>query len=349
MEQSESIKERTLESFKKANRIMKDVVSMLPNISIVTTEDIPLFNSFFEEEFKQKRETHGNGFSYMIQMMNRIGEEDKPKLGYKYFDQKNLIPLVVYPKKTNGEEFALYFIRPMGEDALNKIIELTKILREKGFSHPIYVKKVFEDQKDFLLKNGFSPIEKLPWHPSAPSEDDTYPEMIFDIQLTLNSLKTFGRRRNLKTSYKQSQKLLEKYTISLSEENFEKAAWGITEEFFININEKKTNLSNSWDYYNLIFHNPSREGLERKILYLDGNPIAYYIMEKSHKDRYNLYALLSLREEFQYLSDLVLFKIFQKLEHGFINLGGSEDPGINNFKKKFNPQSQQQMYWVVNP
>lgn len=340
----------------KANTLMAELAQLLPHVTPVIIDDIPLFQRFFALEREHGRENHGLGYSYLIQAMNRIGPLGGPQLGYKYHDRDVLIPIVVYPRMGSLENLAVYFILPMSDDAnfgiqgLDQVINMTKQIREAGYKEPIYVKKVFTEQADYLRERGFQHISVLPWHSSAHSEDDTYPELIYNCQETLDLAQTSARQTRINREYRYLKNLQERLQVETSSERFNEAAWSVTTSFFESIrNKKKTNLSDPADYYNMIFNNPEREGLVREAVYVSGEPVAFYIMEtQPGSEVTNYYAALALRNEYNYLGAINFFRMFESTEAQYGNLGGSEDIGLHRFKEKFKPVSERKMHWVVN-
>ena len=115
---------------KKANEILLSISKRNKNITPITPQDYDLFNEFFSNE----PHTYGNSWSYIIQGMHGLGDNN---LGYKYFDGKNLSAISIHPKIEHPEQLAMYFVRPMGKGMMKIIAELGKKYKEE-FELQIY-------------------------------------------------------------------------------------------------------------------------------------------------------------------------------------------------------------------
>jgi hypothetical protein len=328
-------------SLKKANLLIKEIASENSFFSPITLSDLPLFNKFFKKE----PHTYGNSWTYVTQGMYGLGANN---LGYKYYDGKNLAAVAVYPKIDQPEINVFYWVRPMGPKILDIIsLSAKNLLKKKGI--PTYVKKIFKKQYQYLLKKGFKSTKSFPWHSTCPSEDDTYPELIFDVQKTLSLLSAPPRTSNIRKSYRKAVSIEKKNKVVINDVNFNRKAWKITKSFFSSefIKKKKTNVSNEYDYYNPIFNNNQRKSLIKNIFYVNDVPLGYYIAEKQNRLYTSIYALIVLRDKIQYLTDYALFTLLKNCPTKYINIGGSEDEGIHNFKKKFKPSFQIEMCWAT--
>lgn len=336
------------EPFVRASHTMETIREQIPGVEPVTLNDIDLFNRFFQAEEAIGRQTHGNGFSYMLQMMNSVGVEGQPRVGYKYFDGANLIPIVAYPLKSDPQQLGIYLIRPMGNNAIEASIDIAQRIRSHGHNQPIFAKKVFPDQAVTLIEGGFGPIETFPWHPLAPREDDTLPEAIYDVNYTLNPPEVNSSAKKLRQQIRKAEQLTKTGNVAVTEDGFMDNAWSITQRFFEIPSKRKVNLSSPFDYYNLIFHNPDRQGLTRRIMYVEGQPVGYYVAEAVPGSDYtNFYALVTLKDEHPYSADYLSLHALRNAETRYFNMGGAEEPGIFKFKQKYLPTKLQQMEWVV--
>jgi len=326
----------------RANEIISNIATTEKYITPVTPDDHQLFEDFFA---KEERHTYGNSWIYVTQGVCGIGPHN---LGYKYYDGENLCMLGISPKIEYPEIIMLYWIRPLGAHILEAIVDYAERIRKK-YGIASYVKKIFPDQFDFLLQKGFKSSKEFPWHSVSHSEDDTYPELILHASNILSVAKVAGKRSNLGRSFRESNKLASRHSIVTTAIDFEKHAWMVAKQYFENyfLNRKK-NFSCEWDYYNTIFNNSQRPDLVHNVVQVDSVPSGFYVLEqRKDTDTANLHAMLVLKNVYRYLPDWILLKI---LEHGFkhINLGGSEDSGIHNFKLKYKPEINQVMHWATN-
>lgn len=326
----------------KANQILSKLASQNPNITPVTIDDSELFQSFFDKE----PHTYGNSWTYVTQGVYGTGPNN---LGYKYYDGKNLSMITVYPKIEQPDIHAMYWIRPMGPTITDKIASIAKKVKEK-YKSPTYAKKLFKNQYDQLISQGFSDIINFPWHSSCTAEDDTYPEQIFNIKETLSRLNSEPRKSSFREMYRRAQRLEKNNQIQISQNQFQIVAPKIAKSFFEmdTITNSNKNFSHKEDYFNPIQNNPKRKSLIQKIVHINNKPLAFYILEKQTSEYSSLYAQLIIREKIKNLADYLFFHIFNTTNTKFLNLGGSEDDGIRQFKEKYKPSKYQQMYWATN-
>jgi len=323
----------------RANHIMNDLCTKNKLFSPITKKDFDLFNSFFKKE----KNTYGNSWTYVTQGMYGVGPEG---LGYKYYDGKNLSPVCIYPKIDNPELNVFYWVRPMGRGIFDIINTFAHSLLQNEHL-PTYVKKIFPDQFDYLQRKGFSDTSQFPWHTSCLSEDDTYPEQIFDVKNTIHCAETLGRKENIRKNYLRSLKITTDYHIEYRKTDYKKNAWEITQTFFSTYVKKPSNLSSIYDYNNVIFSNVKSPLLFNDIVFCNNEPVGFYSGEYSQDNLFlSLYATIVFRK-INYLTDSVMFHIFKTCKAPYINMGGSEDEGIQNHKLKYKPSSSQQMKWAA--
>lgn len=333
---------KTIKNLTVANQLIQQIAAEDQRITPITPDDFNLFQHFFTQE----PHTYGNSWTYVTQGLYGIG---KNNLGYKFYDGKNLSAVCVYPKIENPNIYVFYWIRPMGKTIINIISNFAQSLLIKNLL-PTYTKKIFKNQHDLLLKNGFSDVKFFPWHSACPSEDDTYPEQIYDVKYTLNLLEKPPRTSNIRKSYRKSKLIEKNHHVKIHQKNFNANAWKLTQDFFNSdyIQTKKINVSSKFDYYNPIFNNPIRSSLEKKVVYIDNVPLGYYIAEKQNEDYSSIYALIILRDKIQYLSDFLIFNCLENCKTNYLNIGGSEESGIHKFKLKFKPTKEVKTYWATN-
>ena len=324
----------------RANELMRALAKTNKYISPVTLDDFKLFNSFFKKE----PHSYGNSWVYITQGVYGIGPNN---LGYKYYDGDNLSIIIMYPRLEEQDTIMTYWVRPMGPKITEKIVEVAKSIYEL-FDINSYVKKIYKSQFEELEKSGFISSDKHPWHSFSHAEDDTYPEMILDVSGSLEKTHTAGKKKNIKRSYKESIKFAKSNKIEVNEIDFKENAWKITNDFFRDRAkyQSKPNLSNPGDYFNPIYSNDMNKALTRRLFWVNGEPKGYYLLEKMNEKYSSVYALISDRISYQYLNDFILIDILQNSPTPYINLGGSEDIGIHNFKKKYKPVEENQMYWA---
>lgn len=323
------------------NKILDEIASSDPRISPVTLDDYALFQRFFDKEDKH---TYGNSWTYVTQGVYGVGPNN---LGYKYYDGDRLSIVALYPRIENPNVDMFYWIRPMGR-GVEKIISDYSDSFLRKYNSPTYAKKLFSDQYEKFLELGFYSADVFPWHSSAIKEDDSFPEIIIDKDETLKQIAELPRRSSLKRGYLNRQSIINSHDVSFRD-SVDHEMKGLIEKFFTSdhIIHGKSNLSSPEDYYNMV-ENPSPNRVS-KTVYIDGQPEGFFVGEYSSDGNYfSVYALITLRGRVNQLSDCVIVYLLNNVESRYINLGGSEDEGIDRFKRKYLPASELQMHWVTN-
>jgi hypothetical protein len=326
------------------NNIIRDIASKNPNITPITAKNYVLFEEFFA---KEEKHTYGNSWIYVTQGTFGIGPEN---LGYKYYDGKNLCAIAIYPKIEQPDIIMLYWIRPMGENILSIIVELSEKIKQE-YDVCSYVKKLFPEQYEFLLQHGFRSAKYFPWHSSAHSEDDTYPELIYDTKLTKQAIITSSRRSNLGSTLRNVEVLIRNNNIEMCEGNLQQQAWDIVNNYFLNYKEfaSKPNISTPYDYYNMIFRDFNNDNIERKIILVNGEPSGFVVLRRDKESNFTVpYCSIMLRQRYKRLADYYFIDLFKNESMKYINAGGSEDEGMHNFKQKYFPVQENLMCWATN-
>lgn len=342
-----SVSETLSAKLKKSNEIIAAIADSEKCITPVVPEDYRLFEAFFA---KEDRHTYGNSWIYVTQSTYGIGPHN---LGYKYYDGENLCMLSIFPKIENPNIIVMYWIRPLGENILTIITEYAERIKQR-YGICCYVKKIFPDQYEFLLKHGFKSVREFPWHSSAHSEDDTYPELIYEREKTLKAIENSTKRNRLGSVVRGVSKLKCENKIDITANNFKEYAWKITNDYFLEYSNltNKPNLSNPFDYYNMIFHHSDstqNTEVDKKIIFVNDEPVGFYVLMKDLKiNTTSIYSYITLRQYYKYLTDLLNLSIFTSEKTKYINGGGSEDKGIWEFKEKYAPIKENMMYWATN-
>lgn len=328
----------------KANEVIAKIAANEEYITPVSTEDRHLFEEFLA---KEKRHTYGNSWVYISQGVCGIGSNI---LGYKYYDGKILCMLCAYPKVEDPNTIMLYWIRPLGEGVEQAILECANRIQIK-FGISSYIKKLFLDQFNFFLTHGFKSSQDYPWHSGCHSEDDTFPEIVYNTEKTLTAFITSSKRRSLGYIARESAKLTRRNKIEIVSENFPDHAWQVAQKYFeiYNREPRKLNISTMFDYYHMIFNCIPKDDIVRKIVLVNEIPTGFYVLERNKSfDVASIYGLLIVRDQYRRLSDYVIIDIFKNEKSKYINIGGSEDEGLHTFKKKYQPIQENKMYWVTN-
>ena len=148
-------------------------------IQPITTNDFDLYQQFFQQT--SSIACYGNSWSYITQACRKLG------LGYKYYDRDILISI-----GKHHNHFVI--VRPLG-NIDHRFIELLKYLYDLS-GQPIFIKKIFNSQTEQLNAKLFSEIRgkdnssgtetnKYVWDEKSIADDDTYPELIFNLEMSL--------------------------------------------------------------------------------------------------------------------------------------------------------------------
>ncbi len=335
-----------MKNLAKANELTKKIASCFKCLTPITMNDRALFERFFIKE----RYTYGNSWSYVIQGKYGIGPHG---LGYKYYDGKNLSSFVVYPKVDNPNQNFIFWTRPMGPSILKHISDIShKVL--KDFDIPSYVKKIFENQLEYLKTQGFSDIKTAPWTKQCPSEDDSLPELIVDISSLFDNLQQHNVGKRLRKIDKIYQEFLYKNQPVFKDMNptRHKEAWNATKEFFSFRKSLKDTymISTEYDFYNMIYRPSLASNKVSKLLIISNKVAGFYYADIQNVQYAGLYGVILLRNKYPHITEFTMMAIFHELLNRgirYVNLGGSEYKGVQDAKMKYHPQKTINMYWAV--
>lgn len=329
-----------MRDLQQANVLMESIAKEIPEITPITPDDLDLFNRFFEREPL----THGNSWTYITQGMQSIGPYN---LGYKYYDGKNLSAVFVLPRIGDESDLLFFWNRPMGKDIVSAIVNISSYINST-FNKTVYITKIFRSMYDELLLKGFRDISELPWHKEAIAEDDSFPEIISDVEETIESFEKNGRARK---AYKRYERLCEILHVrKVTSEEDKKLAWEIVDSFFNqDLDSLRVNVSFPENYWNIVFtsYDP-RENLF--IIFYEDIVVGMVDIFLGYHSCGNGYASLTLRKSVVGIEDFAMVYILfllKKEGYKYFNQGGSEKESLDFYKKKFPISKENQMYWCV--
>lgn len=315
-----------------------------PRIVPITAADYTLFRHFGSG--------YKNTLTYHTQAVNGWNPKgiSHHRLGLKYYDHKNLASIGYFQRYTGSSHFHLI----PGEAKTEKVVELAELLFQISNS-PVYIKKISQCQHKELLRMPYFKVvdQTNGWYAEAPLEDDTFPEQILEVEVTLAELQKSRKESQLKDKYVRARRRygeivqVEPYDADNREQR--RIALEIVNNFFQIQREKENHLSQPEDYYNLITIKPQHTTYWSSLLYVENAPAGFYFAEKNG-DFAHLYANIALHDPFPYLSEFLMVQVLQELQQqgiAVVNLGGSETIGLHQFKQKFRPVREEQKYWVV--
>ncbi len=101
--------------------------------------------------------------------------------GLVYHDGEHLFG-VGYFSKEGCLAKHLHIVAPKGARRVAAVTEFIAAVRDAGLSHTsVYVRHLPAGDRDAFLAAGFDPIDSDPWHHTAPEEDETFPNRVFDL------------------------------------------------------------------------------------------------------------------------------------------------------------------------
>lgn len=268
----------------------------------------------------------------------------------KYYDRRNLAAMGYFQRYTGDSHFHLIPCEARTE----KVKELAELLFQIS-SSSVYIKKISQRQRDELLSiPDFKVVDQTNgWYQEAPQEDDTFPEQILEVKITLTELLKSRKESQVKDKYVRALRRygkelqIEQYNADNQEQR--RIAFRLVDKFFAIQEEKDKHLSLPQDYFNLIGIKPLHTAYWSSLFYIEKGPAAFYFAER-HGNTAHLYANITLHDRFPYLSEFIIIHLLQEITKAGVqkmNPGGSETVGLDRFKQKFKPIEEKKMYWVL--
>lgn len=317
---------------------------------------------------------------------NLRGTSSNHPYGLVYNDDESIFSIGYFRKESDPPDSIgyLFFCSPRGGRSIEKIKDLTaKVLDDPQFPcKGVYLRFLSLRQYLELLKEGFLPIKENPWHPEAPEEDETYTNSIVTLsdlitplpskETRVNPIPGGSRslRRKVRDAHNRFRNFLDRTTLNyelrgLQESDLSYAHFIVDKHFEMLRRKGKDIGSTPEDHLNSL--DPellNLEGVKAYIGFLQGKPVSIFVGEKLSKDRFGLYTSITLREikvaeelslnddesiGFTAMPTYSFIQLFCKLqEEGIkeVNLGGSETPDLNKFKRQLGCRSDPS-YWGV--
>ncbi|HKA56084.1 MAG TPA: hypothetical protein VKJ47_20730 [Candidatus Binatia bacterium] len=339
------------------------------SISPIIAKDISLYRQFFSRDGRAS--CYGNSWTYITQACRGLG------LGYKYYDGDVLLSI----GRHNGH---YVIVRPLGTID-HRFLDLLRFLARASY-RPVFVKKLFPDQVATLRHLGdFCPASayagdreqavpgKYVWDGGAFADDDTYPELIYDIDLSsalelersqwlaayrLARADTPGtfhghspsryhyelRRRVRQFSNLSIHCRLEEYHAGMEDgvRRFCADYFGVSRRENAAAYENTLKLPQVTDCENHFF---------RFVAFVDGSsaPSGFFVVERLDRLSAGSYASIISRR-YPSLPEYLTTRVMQQLKGAgvrYLNVGGSESHGLHMFKKKYGPIEARTMAMLV--
>lgn len=332
--------------------VVPDLVSRLEDLDIapIVPDDYGVIKALMRDKIAPG---FGDAWTYLVQAVNGYSLGLNP-LGLKFCTESALVPLGVFLRPFDGR-LCFHIVNPLGDKRLHAIDDLCGRLRRE-FACPIYFKKI-DDELSFAIAKHFE-IDAgtfSPWHRLAPREDDTFPEVIISVEKYRQNIVEEGMKCEVVTKLRRfARKTRTKKVawVPLEEAGTDEAR-KVVQQFFAFKQMQDIDISSSNDYENMLaFPGGGSElgGVTRELLFLDDLPIAFIVLERlGGSNTFGLFCNLALYQIERYVSEATVvhaLEIVDRLGGSFLNLGGSESGGLDEFKRKFWPVEEHRAAWI---
>ncbi|MDD5162796.1 MAG: hypothetical protein PHD95_01165 [Candidatus ainarchaeum sp.] len=347
----------------------------LQHVKQLTERDAAYINNFKDGTF---------GLSYLGFLLYCTGRNPRGlsilnPMGLRYFDKKNIFGISVYRREKEKDGGHLMAVAPRGIDSFRAVnafaktaLETCPQLKGKFF----YIRFLSLEQFRHFLAHGYSPVQEQPWHETAFAEDETFSYSILQLSEMFNYSDNLHRHENLYIKSKWNRSSYNRFSNFLLQHGLE-WQWGeysvseakqiVASHFKMLGEEHKTIGSMPEDYWNLLESDYEKKfaivgrlcGKSRDI------PTSIFVGEKISNDKLAFYCCISKRSQnllnelgiprkatgFGALSTFALLNVFaeakkQLPEIETIDLGGSETPELNAFKRRLGAKNHP-TYWAV--
>ena len=334
-------------------------------ITLISGNDAPLYSDFFVRD--NRVACYGNSWAYIKQACRGLGSS------LKYHDGDVLLSV--------GRHRGHYVVvRPLG-NIDRGFINLLRTLHEIS-GKPVFIKKLFPDQVARLHALGafseaasYSTAENkaytgpYPWDTVHFADDDTYPEVILDLGITLkyrmkpqqwlNELQLAlvhplekPQLKTIKTSYRRFRRNIKQFLklgIECRLKEYDAGSADEIRRFLLTYfgPTRKENVT----AYEVMLASPraGANGNDRFcfVARVGGveSPVGFFFVERLDKESAGLYAGVVSRSHPglpEYLRVCMMSRL-QEAGIRFLNLGGSETESLHAFKRKQGPVEERYM------
>ena len=299
--------------------------------------DENLYNCFFSND-KQNQYCYANSWAYICQSARNNG--------HKFFNGSCLI--TIDTKKTDVKNnFEFVIIRPLGQSAVKRTLELARNLKE--ISHnPVTIKKSSESQEKLFLES--QNCHKLIRPASVKLEDqfdDIHPQVVVNLKAFMNNI-TSGNLFNFRShvmKFNQKNPSIKTLIPELYDD-----LWDVVLKWkrsFIARYEKHAEFTDIprddryyIDPYFPLFEYFSKSIDNRNVIssivYIDNIPIGFSFLNRVSDRCMALYANIG-DTDYEGLAEFMLYQNLTKAYwagYRYVNLGGTESKYLYNFYKK---------------
>lgn len=329
--------------------------------------------TFFRDSFAKMDESafYGNSMTYITQACRGLG------FGVMYRKGDTILPL-------GFQNSHFVVVRPLGlldsvfVEMLDRLVAISQ--------RPVFLKKVSAQQheeirgfRDFKITTSYDAVKReakpgvYPWDVEAYADDDTYPELILDLDITLSyeillrdweiiyrkaqSLPPCKERMNsVRRNFKQYRRCMRQFNragVAVLIEQFKSDRTDDVMKFITGYfgNDKQNNINAYENMLELLSIYGPGDGFYGYVVYLQNEPIpiGFYAAEKLDKDSAGLYSGLCKRTVAG-LPEYARTEVYRQLrQHGikYLNLGGAEETKLDTYKHHFAPIRERQIPMLV--
>lgn len=338
-------------------------------VTPITPADIPLYRQFFNQD--NRATCYGNSWTYITQACRGLG------LGFKYYDHDVLLSIGLHQDHH-------VIVRPLG-CIDQRLIEILSKLREIS-GKAVFIKKLFPDQVAVLRNLAvFKPAayydalqeQAFPgayvWDKEAWADDDTYPELIFDLEVALNyqaqrrewfnqfqkarlTPAEAPRLKKIRSGYVEFRRRVKRFSqtgircwLRKYEPSLAADVRRFLGSYFGSDNPGKVA---AYENMLLIPHlEPGNDRYFAWVGYVDGvpEPVSFSFAERLDRDSAGYYAGIASRWQRDWPEYLQLQVMAQLRQAGFkyLNFGGSEVKSLHHYKCKPAPVEERSMTMLV--
>lgn len=321
----------------------------IKEITPVTINDYKIYKSFFLKSFKKEyKAPYSFSWAYITQAARGTGHG----LGLKFYTQDCLITIGIH----KGH---FVIIRPLGNykkylsNLLKELVNVSKT--------PVYIKKLTPPEEEKLKESGIYFLkarENYPWSAEWPEDDDTFPEIIIEIDKVLEYEKIPNPKlKNLRSDIHRFLNLKINPKLVLYQKEMYKEVFSYLRKFFGGDKNKDASFANA--YKNMLINLPyNRSNFFSYVYYIGNEIVGYFFAERINGESAGLYASTGYPEKkngepkYPGLTPYLHIKMMEQLkqfEIKYLNLGGSEVESLHRFKLKFQPIEKRKINLLIYP
>jgi len=289
----------------------------LNKICPITVRDRRILNSFYKL-YRNESINYQDNWDYIIQACRGFGG-----LGGRLLSTDSFIPIGIH-----NDHFVI--VNPVGKNLFKSIPEIASFLALNS-SLLVYLKHIERECFETLVNvQGFHNIESYPWDCDEIKDDDTYPQLLVNIEKFLSDWNTYT---DLRLRINRFNNLLKERNLTYSFEEIDLYPYEHEVIKFFK------SYSRNYEAYENMIKVSSLTRLNY-VLKINNLIAAVFFIGRIGKDAAGCYANICKYDDFPALQEFAILKLLEKLAYKdirFFNFGGSETQSLSKFKEKFRP------------